>query len=142
MKCKTCGKNANSEYCFKCKPRKPLSSGKGLTSKMSVISSKKSNFDHNDGHNQQPSEMKQFFMRYWKENKQHNCEVCKVFLGHDPLTYMFDHVLEKSKYPHLAFEKENIMYLCLLCHDKKTRGHYADVVKERIEYLKNKYEGA
>lgn len=32
MKCKTCGKNADSELCFKCKARKPLSSsGKGLT---------------------------------------------------------------------------------------------------------------
>lgn len=93
----------------------------------------------NDGHNQQPSEMKQFFMRYWKENKQHTCEACRVWLGSDPLTYMFDHVLEKSKYPHLAFEEENIMYLCLHCHDKKTRGHYDDIMKERIEYLKNKF---
>ena len=140
MKCKTCGKNANSEYCFKCKPRKPLSSGKGLTSRMSVISSKKSNFDHNDGHNQQPSEMNQFFMRYWRDNKEHNCEVCNVWLGSNPLTYMFDHVLEKSKYPHLAFEEENIMYLCLECHDEKTRGHHSDVTTKRIEYLKAKYE--
>ena len=31
MKCKNCGKNADSELCFKCKPKKPLSSGKGLT---------------------------------------------------------------------------------------------------------------
>jgi 5-methylcytosine-specific restriction endonuclease McrA len=107
---------------------------------MSVISSKKSNFDHNDGHNQQPSEMNQFFMRYWRDNKEHNCEVCNVWLGSNPLTYMFDHVLEKSKYPHLAFEEENIMYLCLHCHDKKTRGHHSDVTKERIEYLKNKFK--
>ena len=32
MKCKTCGKNADSEYCFAHKPTKPLpSSGRGLT---------------------------------------------------------------------------------------------------------------
>lgn len=31
MKCIKCGVKANSELCFKCKPRKPLSSGKGLT---------------------------------------------------------------------------------------------------------------
>ena len=130
MKCKTCGKNADSEFCFKCKPRKPLSSGKGLTSKMSSLSQKKLD---------KSSEMKQFFMRYWKENKQHTCEVCRVWLGSDPRTYMFDHVLEKSKYPELAFEEENIMYLCLLCHDKKTRGHHDIITKERVEYLKNKF---
>ena len=149
MKCKTCGKNANSEYCFKCKPRKPLSSGKkptlsgkkslsvGISQQMSRISDKNAQTVQN---NKQPSEMNQFFMRYWKENKQHTCEVCRVWLGSTPLTYMFDHVLEKSKYPHLAFEEENIMYLCLHCHDKKTRGHYSDVTKERIEYLKNKFK--
>ena len=41
MKCKTCGKNADSEYCFAHKSRKPLPSGRGLTSKMSGISNKK-----------------------------------------------------------------------------------------------------
>ena len=131
MKCIKCGVKANSELCFKCKPRKPLSSGKGLTSKKSSLLQKKLD---------KSSEMKQFFMRYWKENKQHTCEACRVWLGSNPLTYMFDHVLEKSKYPHLAFEEENIMYLCLQCHDKKTRGHYDDVTKERIEYLKNKFK--
>jgi hypothetical protein len=130
MKCKTCGKNADSEFCFKCKPRKPLSSGKGLSKKSSKPQEK---LDRS-------SEMKQFFMRYWRENKEHNCEICKVWLGSNPLTYMFDHVLEKSKYPELAFEEENIMYLCLLCHDKKTRGYYDDITKERINYLKTKYK--
>ena len=40
MKCKTCGKNSDSQYCFKCKPRKPLSSGKGFSKKMFNILNK------------------------------------------------------------------------------------------------------
>jgi 5-methylcytosine-specific restriction endonuclease McrA len=104
---------------------------------MSVISNKK---PINVQNNKQPSEMKQFFMRYWKENKQHTCEVCSKHLGSEPRTYMFDHVLEKSKYPELAFVDENIMYLCLECHDEKTRGHHSDVTTKRIEYLKAKYD--
>lgn len=136
MKCKTCGKNSDSEYCFQHKPRKPLSSGKGLTSKMSVISNKKVN---NVQNNIQLSEMKQFFMNYWRANKPHNCENCNIHLGKEPLTYMFDHVLEKSKYPHFAFEEENIMYLCLQCHDNKSRGNLSSIMEERIEYLKNKF---
>jgi 5-methylcytosine-specific restriction endonuclease McrA len=127
MKCKTCDKNCEKEYCFTHKPRKPLSSGKGLSKKASKPQLDKSSL------------MKQFFMRFWKENKQHVCEVCSKHLGDEPRTYMFDHALEKSKYPELAFEEENIMYLCLGCHDEKTRGHHSDVTTKRIKYLKTKF---
>ena len=130
MKCKTCGKNSQSDYCFIHKPRKPLSSGKGLSKKSSKTHKKLD----------KPSEMKEFFMDFWKNNKQHTCEVCSKHLGNEPRTYMFDHVLEKSKYPELAFVEENIMYLCLECHDEKTRGHHSEVTIKRIEYLKAKYE--
>jgi 5-methylcytosine-specific restriction endonuclease McrA len=115
----------------------PQGTNDGYKLQKSVISNKKA---QNVQNNKQSSEMKQFFMKYWKENKQHTCEACRVWLGSNPLTYMFDHVLEKSKYPELAFEEENIMYLCLQCHDKKTRGHYDDIMKERINYLKTKYK--
>ena len=151
MKCKTCGKNSQSDYCFIHKPRKPLSSGKGL-SKMSSKLHKKldkplkqsgikpsltTKKKVSDGKSHQ---MKEFFMAFWKNNKQHTCEVCKKHLGNEPRTYMFDHVLEKSKYPELAFVEENIMYLCLECHDEKTRGHHSDVTTKKIEYLKAKYD--
>jgi hypothetical protein len=136
MKCKTCGRNSESEYCFQHKPRKPLSLGKGLSNKMSVISNKKVN---NVQNNIQLSEMKQFFMNYWRAHKPHVCENCSKYLGKEPLSYMFDHVLEKSKYQELAFEEENIMYLCLECHDLKTRGHLSPLMEERINYLKTKY---
>ena len=129
MKCKTCGKNSEGEYCFQHKPRKPLQQRgykPSLTAKKVV----------SDGNIPQ---MKQFFMNYWRTHKPHVCENCNKHLGKEPLSYMFDHVLEKSKYPELAFEEENIMYLCLECHDKKTRGFYSDVIQERINYLKLKF---
>lgn len=129
MKCKTCGKNSEGEYCFQHKPRKPLQqrgNKPSLTSKKGV----------SDGNIPQ---MKQFFMNYWRTHKPHVCENCNKHLGKEPLSYMFDHVLEKSKYPELAFEEENIMYLCLECHDKKTRGFYSDLIQERINYLKLKF---
>ena len=125
MNCKTCGKSAESEYCFQHKPRKPLAQ-----TRMTSTATKSKNID----------EMRNFFLDIWKTRQDHKCENCKKWLGNEPLTYMFDHVLEKSKYPDLKYEEENIMYLCLHCHDKKTRGHYSDVTKERIEYLKNKFK--
>ena len=126
--CKTCGKNCNDLYCFYHKPRKPLpKNGGGLTRVKDKVPDRQIN------------DMKKFFLQFWKENKEHTCENCRTWLGPEPLTYMFDHVLEKSKYPDLAFEPENIMYLCLQCHDTKTRGHIFPVTEERINYLKTKY---
>ena len=130
MKCKTCGKNCEKEYCFIHKTKKPLSSGKGLSKKSSKPHKKLD----------KPSLMKQFFLNFWKKNPIHICEVCNAPLGKEIKTYMFDHIMEKSKYPELAFEEENIMYLCLECHDEKTRGHHSDVTTKRIEYLKAKYD--
>lgn len=131
MKCKTCGKNADSEFCFKCKPRKPLSSGKGLTSKMSVISNIKAKNVHNDGHNQQ----REMFINIWNK-RSHRCENCDTHLGSEPLSYMFDHILEKSKYPDLRYEEENICMLCLDCHSDKTNCKLSDFMKEKIKKVK------
>jgi hypothetical protein len=158
MKCKTCGKNADSELCFKCKPRKPLSSGKGLnksfgkgiycqirekgkhgvwesSKKMSVISSKKSYFDHNNGHNQQ----KEMFINIWKK-KRHYSEVSGKYLGKEALSTYFHHILPKSKYPEACFDEENIVLL--------TPDEHASVeldcfkykeINRRKELLKIKY---
>lgn len=130
--CKTCGKNCNDLYCFHHKPRKPLSKGRGLTKVKDKVSK-------SELKNAQINDMRKFFMQYWKENKEHTCENCRTWLGKEPLSYMFDHVLEKSKYPELAFEPENIMYLCLTCHSRKSDGYLSDVTKNRINYLKTKY---
>lgn len=122
MKCKTCGKNSEGEYCFRHKPRKPLPKSKSL--------SKTVNFD------KRPSNMGGFFLQIWNNRKEHNCENCGKWLGKEPLSYMFDHLLEKNKHPDLAFEEENIMLVCLECHDNKTRGFITELVREKIERVK------
>ena len=131
MKCKTCGKNADSEYCFQHKSRKPLSSiGKGLTSKKSSLLTQKLD--------KSPSkflEMRQFFLSIWNK-RPHRCENCDTYLGNEPLSYMFDHVLEKSKYPDLRYKEENICMLCLDCHSDKTNCKLSDFMKEKIKKVK------
>lgn len=132
MKCKTCGKNADSEYCFAHKSRKPLpSSGRGLTSKKMVNSSNKAPHSNNDGYKLQ----RDMFLSIWKK-KSHKCENCDTYLGSEPLSYMFDHVLEKSKYPDLRYEEENICMLCLDCHSDKTNCKLSDFMKEKIKKVK------
>lgn len=124
MKCEVCGANAESTRCFLHKLHKPLAQTR-ITS--GAVKSK--NID----------EMRNFFLDIWKTRQDHKCENCKKWLGNEPLTYMFDHVLEKSKYPDLKYEEENIMYLCIMCHDNKTRGFTSPMMKEREKQLLIKY---
>jgi len=127
MKCKTCGKNSESDYCFQHKPRKALKTVKFSTGKRKL-----------SDNTEKISQMQEFFLGIWKK-KQHNCENCKKWLGNEPLSYMFDHLLEKSKFPELKYEEENIMLVCLECHDNKTRGFLTDLVREKIEEIRKKF---
>jgi len=136
VKCKTCGKNADSEYCFAHKARKPLSSGKGLTSKMSVISSIKAKNVHNDGHNQQ----REMFLGIWKKRKHHS-EVSGVYLGKEPMSTYFHHILPKEKYPDACLDEENIILLTLEEHSNVENDMYRyEEVNKRRNYLLTKYE--
>ena len=81
----------------------------------------------------------EFFESMWKKRK-HYCEECGMFLGHSPLSYMFDHLLEKSKYPDLEFEENNIMLTCFSDHDMKTRGFISEKVKQRIEEVRRIFD--
>jgi hypothetical protein len=136
VKCKTCGKNADSEYCFAHKSRKPLSSGKGLSSKMSVISSIKAKNVHNDGHNQQ----REMFMNIWKK-KRHYSEVSGVYLGKEPMSTYFHHILPKEKYPEACLDEENIILLTLEEHSNVENDMYRyEEVNKRRNHLLTKYE--
>jgi hypothetical protein len=142
MKCKVCGKNAQSEYCFLHKPKKQLTKRMDPTSKLGVGKSiqkrTSKQLSKEIDKKIQAHKMFEFFVDIWKKKK-HVCENCNKYLGEQPLSYMFDHLLEKSKYPELKFEEENIMLVCLECHDEKTRGFYSEKVMKLIESLKLKY---
>jgi len=145
MKCKVCGKNADSEYGSMkiCKIEncnnivwsngfcKNHSSRKRFSK--SEIKPKVSQKV------KQTEDMFHFFEDVWKERK-HECENCGKWLGNEPLSYMFDHLLEKSKYPELKHEKDNIMLVCLECHDNKTRGFLTETVIAKIQAVKEKYD--
>ncbi len=113
-KCLKCGAKADSEYCFKHKPKKQLQK------------------------NEKTLQMQEMFLSIWKKKK-HYCENCNVYLGNEAKSYMFDHLLEKSKYSELTLEEDNIMITCLNCHATKTNGHYSEYVKERIKKVKEMF---
>ena len=135
-KCLKCGNNVlgDGDYCWKCKPKKPLkkSTLRKTSSKISKSPTKVAKYP----------QMKEFFLEIWNERYPHKCFICKKNLGETPKTYMFDHLLEKGveKYKHLTYNKDNILYICLECHDSKSRGFMPNFYREEIEKLKIKYE--
>ena len=79
--------------------------------------------------------LREFFFSIWNK-RYHYCVICGRWLGDEPLSYMFDHILEKDKYPDLKYEEENIALLCLDCHDCKTRGIFPGTYAILIEKTK------
>jgi len=126
--CKTCGKKCVGEYCFHHKPRKPLAANKGFKNvkKEEPI--------------RQTVELHEFFLQIWRK-RLHYSEVSMDYLGREPLSIFFHHILPKSKYPQAEFDEENIILLTWQEHDQVEMDptRYEEVNKRR-EQLKKKYE--
>ena len=130
MKCKTCGANAESEYCFRHKPRKPLP-------KTSSRFAKK--LDKSEEEIRKISEMREFFLQLWRK-RPHYSEVSGKWLGKEPLTIFFHHILSKEKYPQACLDEENIVFLTLEEHEQVELDMYRyEEINNKRNYLKNKY---
>jgi hypothetical protein len=142
MKCSKCGAKALSEFCFKCKPRKPLSSGKGLNKNLGKgiyyqIRKKEKHVIW------ETSEkfllLKEFFELCWK-NKPHYSEVSGKFLGNKCSSLYQHHILAKSKYPEACFDEENIVFLTADEHASVELDMYKyEYINKKRELLKIKY---
>ena len=134
MKCKTCGANAESEYCFRHKPRKPLpKTSSGFTKKLDKPVK-------SDEEIRQISEMREFFLQIWSK-RPHHSEVSGRWLGREPLTVFFHHVLSKEKYPEASLDEENIVLLTLDEHEQAELDIYRyEEINEQRKYLLNKYK--
>jgi hypothetical protein len=128
MKCKICGKNAETEYCFLHKRKKSL-----------VITPRKK-LDKSEEVNRNISDRNKFFLQIWKK-RPHKSEVSGEFLGNEPLTVFFHHILPKEKYPLGALDEENIILLTLQEHDQVEMNMYRyEEVNTRREKLLIKYD--
>lgn len=81
------------------------------------------------------NEMRSFFMQIWND-RPHYSEISGEYLGSTPLTCYFDHLLEKSKYPHLRLEKNNIALVTFEEHEAKTNGRPLPKHQELIDNAK------
>lgn len=130
QKCKTCNCNSESEYCFRHKPRKQMS-------KVSSFLRKK--LDNLEEKHRKFSDQAKLFLQIWT-NRPHKSEVSGDYLGKEPLTVFFHHVLPKEKYPQAAMDEENIILLTLQEHDQVEMDMYRyEEVNNRREKLLIKY---
>ena len=62
-----------------------------------------------------------FYLGIW-EQRPHICYNCECYLGEEPLSLFFDHILEKglARYAHLRHVEDNICLLCWQCHTNKS----------------------
>ena len=61
------------------------------------------------------TKMVSFFKKYWDEHPIRRCYECGCVL-YQYKSWHIHHILEKSKYKDLAFDNDNIVYVCLEHH--------------------------
>lgn len=81
----------------------------------------------------------ELFREIFKERGPYS-ELSGEYLGKKPLSWMFDHLLEKSKYPELRYNKDNIILVTFEEHERKTNGFPDKKHQELINKAKNKFE--
>ena len=79
------------------------------------------------------------YMEIWKERGAFS-QISGRPLGSEPSSLMFDHLLEKYKYPDLIYTKWNIILCTPDEHELKTNGFPLEKHKKLIEKAKLRYE--
>jgi len=133
MKCKTCGKNCDGDYCFHHKPRKTLKAQKQFVYKTDLAGEKAIN-------NAIKAEiMHNFFMELWSK-RPHKSEVSGTPLGKEAMSTFFHHILSKKKYPQAQYDEKNIVLLTLEEHSDVENDMYKyEEINKKRNYLKIKY---
>ena len=92
------------------------------------------------GGNERVIIQREFFLSIWKK-RPHKSEVSGVYLGSEPMSTYFHHILPKEKYPEACLDEENIVLLSLEEHSNVENDMYKyEEVNRRRKQLKIKYE--
>lgn len=83
--------------------------------------------------------MMEFFLSIW-EKRPHKSEISGKYLGKEPLTVYFHHILAKKEHPYAKYDRQNIILLTLEEHDNVEIDMYRyEEINKRREQLKIKY---
>lgn len=85
-------------------------------------------------------EMRKFFLTIWSK-RPHYSEVSGEWLGKEPLSIYFHHILPKNKYPEAKFDEENIILLTFDEHQNVESNKFRyEEINIRRERLQEKYK--
>jgi 5-methylcytosine-specific restriction endonuclease McrA len=81
-----------------------------------------------------------FYLSIW-HTREHKCEQCGRYLGSEPLTIYFHHILAKSKYKQYRHSSWNIALVCGDCHSQcETNIDKTPKLKQRHDELLKQIE--
>ena len=133
MKCTRCGLNAESELCFRCKRRKPIPVRRALPRAV--------NTEILEIKTKETGRMRAFFLSLWMRRPHYSELPDHTYLGREPLSVFFHHILSKNKYPQAMYDEDNIILLTLLQHSSVESDMYKyPEINRRRELLKTKYQ--
>lgn len=108
-------------------PRKSLKFSKGLQTRKK------------DEREDSINKMRLFFLSIWNK-REHHSEVSGAYLGNEPLTIYFHHILPKNRYPEAMYDGENIVLLTLDEHtDVESDMYKFELINKQRIYLQTKY---
>lgn len=88
---------------------------------------------------QEREKMLKFFLSIW-EKRPHKSEISGKYLGKEPSSMFFHHILPKNKHPEAKLDEENIIILSLDEHENVEVDMYKyEEINKRREQLKIKY---
>lgn len=119
--------------------RTPLKRKPGpISKKRASITRKPASAEKLEAQKIQSEKDREFYNKIWA-SRPHRCVVCNASLGSEMKTAYMDHLLEKSVYPELRYEEENIAIVCLDCHGSKTNGFPKEKHQELVNIAKEKF---
>lgn len=118
--------------------RVPLKRKPGPIGKKTTIKRKAPSIEKIQASVEQKEKDREFYNKIWA-SRPHRCVVCNAPLGSEMKTAYMDHLLEKSVYPELRYEEDNIAIVCLDCHGCKTNGFPKFKHEELINNAFNKF---
>jgi len=131
MKCSVCGLNSESSLCFRCKRRKPISVKKTLPRAV--------NTNLLEIKTKETGRMKAFFLSQWIQ-RPHRSEISGIYLGNEPLTIFFHHLIPKNNFPKAMYDPDNIFILSGDEHASVEANKYKyEAINKRREMVLEKY---
>lgn len=113
-------------------------SGKGLKKGGNIKKYSKKGLERKKLKTENTQKLHSWFLELW-DRKPHYCQSCDKWLGNEPKSIFFDHLIEKSGRRDLEFEEDNMYFCCGNCHTLKTNGFPTEKHKKAIEEAKIKF---